>query len=120
MAMLPIRKSAPAPRAQIAAEVRVPSEGTWFAALAANVRPDGLFLSTFQDLPRGTAVIVALFLPEGPVTFDAVVEHHEGDGPGVRVALDDLAEDVAARIAALVQAPPPSGVSTSELASRVA
>src|SRR5688572_7624253 len=111
--MLPIRKSAPAPRAQIAAEVRVPSEGTWFAALIASVRPDGLFLSTFQDLPRGTAVIVELFLPDGRVMIDGVIEHHEGDGPGVRVAFDALAEDVRTRIEAIaIGSPPISGITT--------
>jgi hypothetical protein len=108
--MLPIRKSAPAPRAKIAAEVRVPSEGTWFAALIAGVRPDGLFLSTFQDLPSGIAVIVELSLPDGPVTIDGVVAHHEDDGPGVRVTFDAITEDVRARIEAAL--PPISGITS--------
>lgn len=111
--MLPNRKSAPAPRAHIAAEVRVPSEGTWFAALAASVRPDGLFLSTFQELPAGTSVVVELSLPDGPAIVDGVVAHHEGDGPGVRVAFESLDDELRARIeAASHGAPPISGVTT--------
>jgi hypothetical protein len=105
--MLPVRKSAPVPRRvkAIAAEVRVPSEGTWFAALAASVRADGLFLSTFQELPAGTAVVVELSLPGGSVTVDGFVEHYDGDGPGVRVAFEGLDEEIRSRIEASAPEP---------------
>ena len=119
--MLPNRKSAPAPRAHIAAEVRVPSEGTWFAALAVSVRPDGLFLSTFRELPAGTAVVVELSLPDGPAIVDGIVEP-SGEagvspvGPGVRVAFDSLAEEMRTRIEAASHGSPPISGVTSKVA----
>jgi hypothetical protein len=107
--MLPTRKSSPVPRRgpAIAAEVRVPSEGTWFAAIAATVRADGIFLSTFRELPPGTDVIVELSLPDGPpVVVDGKVGDHPHEGPGVHVSFDTMHDDVRKRIEKL--SPPES------------
>lgn len=103
--MLPVRKSLPVPRraAAIAVEVRVPAFGIWFAAIAATVRTDGIFLSTFQEVPTGTRVEVEIALPDGlPVMVAGVVGEHPLEGAGIDIAFDDLEADVRARIEALV------------------
>jgi hypothetical protein len=58
----------PIPRrtAAIAVEVSVPAFGIWFAAIAATVRADGIFLSTFREVPSGMRVEVEIALPDGP------------------------------------------------------
>lgn len=96
--MLPIRKSLPVPRRApaIAVEVRVPAFGTWFAAIAATVRPEGMFLSTFQEVPKGTRVEVQIALPGGPpIDVAGVVSEHPIEGVGIDIAFDDL--DAASR-----------------------
>ncbi len=98
--MLPNRKSAPAPRRSpaIAVEIRVPSLGTSFGALASSIRPEGVFLSTFHTLPPGSAVILTLSLADGPVVLDGlVVDHGDPAGMGIAVAFVDV--DDAARVA---------------------
>ena len=81
-----IRRRVPA----IAVEVKVPSLGTAFGALAASIRPAGVFLSTFQELASGTAVIATLSLPDGPLELDGVVvEANDPASPGIAVAFDD-------------------------------
>lgn len=96
--MLPTRKSAPVPRRSpaVAVEVRVPSLGTSFGALAASVRPEGVFLSTFQALEPGTAVITTLSLLDGPVVLDGVVVE-EGDPAGMGIAVEFIGVDDAQR-----------------------
>ena len=91
--MLPTRKSSPAPRRSpaIAVEVRIPSLGTAFGALAASVRPEGVFLSTFQTLGPGTAVIMTLSLADGPLVLDGVVVD-QGDPAGMGIAVDFIPE----------------------------
>lgn len=119
--MLPIRKSLPIPRRApaIAVEVSVPAFGIWFAAIAATVRTDGIFLTTFEELPSGTRVEVEIAIPEGePVKVSGIVGQHPLEGVGIDIAFDDLASDVRARIEAIVprisQIPtaPESGVRT--------
>lgn len=112
--MLPIRKSIPAARraTAIAVEVSVPAFGIWFAALAATVGPDGLFLSTYQEVPKGTRVDVEVALPSGPVVVSGVVAEHPIDGVGIAIAFEDL--DAAARDRLEALAPP------SEVRARVA
>jgi hypothetical protein len=100
--MLP-RKSSPAPRrnAVVSVEVRVPSLGTAFGALAANVGPDGVFLSTFHALAVGTAVIATLSLPDGPVIADGVVvDAGDAAGQGIALALEGLDDAVRERLRA--------------------
>ena len=82
-----IRRRSPA----VAVEVKVPSLGTSFGALAASVRPAGVFLSTFQELAVGTAVVATLSLPDGVMELDGVVvERNDLQAPGVAVAFEDL------------------------------
>lgn len=103
--MLPIRKSMPIPARPpaIAVEVSVPAFGIWFAAISATVRADGIFLSTFQEVPSGTRVEVEIALPEGdPVKVAGVVGEHSLEGIGIDISFDDLEEDVRARIETIV------------------
>jgi hypothetical protein len=116
--MLPIRKSMPnLHRASaIAVEVSVPAFGIWFAAIAATVRPKGIFLTTFQEVPTGTRVEVEIALPEGDaVKVAGVVGEHPLEGIGIDIAFEDLEPGTRARIEALVPAvpsAPDSGVRT--------
>ncbi len=113
--MLPIRKSLPVPRRApaIAVEVRVPAFGIWFAAIAATVRADGMFLSTFQDLPRGTRVELEIAVPGGPpIEVSGIVCDDPFEGVGIEVAFDEL--DIASRDRLEGLAPP------SEIRARVA
>lgn len=100
--MLP-RKSSPAPRRNtaVSVEVRVPSLGTAFGAIAANVGPDGVFLSTFHALAVGTAVIATLSLPDGPVIADGVViDAGDAAGQGIALALEGIDDAVRDRLRA--------------------
>lgn len=101
--MLPTRKSSPVPRrpAAVAVEVRVPSLGTSFGALAASVRPDGVFLSTFQELGVGTQVVATLSLPDGPAIVDGVVvDGGDSAGQGIALALEGLDDALRERLRA--------------------
>jgi hypothetical protein len=109
--MLPIRKSSPVPRRSpaIAVEVRVPSAGTSFGALAASIRPEGFFLSTFQELAVGTAVIATLSLPDGPAVVDGiVVDQGDPAGQGIAVELVDVDDDMRVRLSAASSIAPPA------------
>ena len=88
--MLPIRKSCPPRRSPVVAvEVRVPDLGTAFGAIALSVRPEGVFLSTFQELAVGTEVVATLSLPDGPLEVDGVVvERGDPAGQGIAVQFD--------------------------------
>lgn len=100
--MLP-RKSSPAPRRNtaVSVEVRVPSLGTAFGAIAANVGPEGVFLSTFHALAVGTAVIATLSLPDGPVIADGVVvEASDAAGQGIALALEGIDDTTRERLRA--------------------
>jgi hypothetical protein len=76
--MLPARTSK-TPRSSIAAEVRVPDEGSWCAAQAREVRADAVVLSMVRGLPVGTRVIVALSTPDGQKVVDGIVDHNVDD-----------------------------------------
>src|SRR4051812_7498512 len=91
-AMLPNRISySPRRSPAVAVEVRVPSLGTAFGALAASIRPEGVFLSTFQELAVGTSVIATLSLPDGPLEVDGtVVEPGDPAGQGVAVQFEEV------------------------------
>jgi hypothetical protein len=101
--MLPIRKSQLVPRRSpaVAVEVRVPSLGTSFGALAASIRPEGVFLSTFQELEVGTLVIAALSLPDGPAEVDGVViEANDSSVQGIAVRFEDVDDAMKMRLSA--------------------
>lgn len=114
--MLPIRKSMPIPQRPpaIAVEVSVPAFGIWFAAIAATVRPEGIFLTTFQEVPTGTRVEVEIALPDGDtVKVAGIVGEHPLEGIGIDIAFEDLDPDTRARIEAIVPripAAPESGI----------
>lgn len=75
----------------IAVELKVPALCTTFGALAASVRPEGVFLSTYQELEVGTSVVATLSLPDGPLTLEGViVERNDPSAMGVAVAFDEL------------------------------
>ena len=115
--MLPVRKSMPVPSrcfSAIAVEVSVPAFGIWFAAIAATVRSDGIFLSTFQEVPSGTRVEVEIALPDGAaVKVAGIVREHPLEGIGIDIAFEDLEPETRAQIEAEVSrvpAAPESGV----------
>jgi hypothetical protein len=90
-------------------EVRVPSLGTSFGALAASVRAEGVFLSTFQVLEPGTAVITTLSLLDGPVVLDGiVVEAGDPAGMGIAVAFVGIDDAQRSRLAAASTIVPPA------------
>jgi hypothetical protein len=109
--MLPIRKSSPPSRRSpaVAVEVRVPSLGTSFGALAASIRPEGVFLSTFQEVDVGTAVVATLSLPDGPLEVDGViVERGDPAGQGMAVAFDGVDDIMRRRLSAASSVAPPA------------
>jgi hypothetical protein len=109
--MLPNRKSSPAPRRSpaVAVEVRVPSLGTSFGALAASIRPEGIFLSTFQELDVGTKVIATLSLPDGPAVVDGVViDQGDAAGQGIAVALEPVDDAMRMRLSSASSIAPPA------------
>lgn len=109
--MLPNRKSSPSPRRfpAIAVEVRVPTLGTSFGALAASVRPEGVFLSTFVQLDVGTGVIATLSLPDGPAVVDGtVVDQNDPAGMGLAVEFRDLEAGMGARLSSASSLAPPA------------
>lgn len=109
--MLPTRKSSPVPRrgSIIAAEVRVPSLGTAFGALASSLSADSVVLSTFQHLAEGTAVIVELSLPDGAAIVDGVVASSgDRDAVSVTVRLDGVDDATRARLVLASTIPPPA------------
>jgi len=109
--MLPTRKSSPVPRRAsiIAAEIRVPSLGTAFGALASSVSADSVVLSTFQHLAQGTAVIVELSLPDGAATVDGVVaSEREEQSVSVTVRLEGVDDATRARLVLAASIPPPA------------
>jgi hypothetical protein len=101
--MLPIRKSSPVPRRSpaVAVEVHVPGLVISFGALAASIRPEGVYLSTFQELEIGTVVVATLSLPDGPAVVDGVVVT-PGDpaGQGLAVEFVDVDDATRARLSA--------------------
>lgn len=115
--MLPTRKSTPVSRRSraVGVEVRVPSLGTSFGAFAASVRPESVFLSTFQILEPGTAVIATLSLADGPLVLDGiVVEHGDPAGMGIVVEFVEVDDALRARLSSASSIAPP------EVQSRVA
>lgn len=117
--MLPNRKSSPAPRRNhaVAAEVRVPDLGLAFGALAASIRPESLFLTTYQELKVGTVVIVELSLPDGPMIVDGIVVHSEGpDGLGLAIELEAVDDGGRIRLGAASSMVPPAPLSEIKIA----
>jgi hypothetical protein len=117
--MLPIRKSYAAPRRApaVAVEVHVPTLGTSFGALAASIRPEGVFLSTFQELEIGTLVLATLSLPDGPAVVDGVVVD-QGDpaGQGIAVEFSPVDDAMRMRLSACSSIVPPAPASDVRVA----
>jgi|GEM_PF-6551993 len=109
--MLPIRKSSPVSRRNhaVAAEVRVPSLGTAFGALAASITPERVFLSTFQELEAGTRVVLELSLPDGGAVVDGtVVLAGDPAGQGIAVALEAVDDATRIRLSCAAGSIPPT------------
>jgi hypothetical protein len=108
--MLPNRSSYPPRRSPaVAVEVRVPSLGTSFGALASAIRPEGVFLSTFQELTPGTAVIATLSLADGPLEVDGiVVDQGDPAGQGIAVEFEGVDDAMRSRLSAASSIAPPA------------
>ena len=92
-------------------EVRVPSLGTSFGALAATIRPEGVFLSTFQELEIGTAVVATLSLPDGPAVVDGiVVDQGDPAGQGIAVEFGPVDDGMRIRLSACSSIAPPAEI----------
>jgi hypothetical protein len=89
-------------RSTVAVEVRVPSRGWTFAALAVGIRADRVFLSTFQELEPGTVVVLVLALDGDPLVLQGVVRARGASGPGLSIGLSDVDVDACERLDALV------------------
>ena len=97
-------------------EVRVPSLGTSFGALAASIRPEGVFLSTFQELAPGTSVIAALSLPDGQLVVDGVVvDSGDPAGYGIAVQFEDVDDLMRMRLSAASSVAPPAPATASNI-----
>lgn len=87
----------------------MPGLGTAFGALAASIRAHSLFLSTFQDLVIGTAVVIELSLPDGPAIVDGVVvPSGDAAGMGIAVELEPVDATMRERLAAASSMFPPA------------
>ena len=71
-----------------------------FAALAAGVEPDSIFLSTFLGLDVGTKVLLQIMLPDGRAELDGVVSGKPTSAGGIRIDLVDLDEHTRVRLTA--------------------
>ena len=98
--MLPVRKSSPVRRSTaIAVEIRVPSSGETFVALASRVEAESVLVSMFVELEAGTPVVLVLSQPDGRADADGVVSARPTPGGAVVIELADLAEPLRARLA---------------------
>jgi hypothetical protein len=100
--MLPARKSSPVPRGSAikAVEIRVPSLGMAFTALASSIGPSGAFLTTFVELAVGTPVIAALSLADGPAIVDGrVIAQGDAAGLGIAIEFHDVDDEMRSRLA---------------------
>ena len=80
-----------------------------FGALAASIRPEGVFLSTFQELDVGTVVIAALALPDGQAVVDGVVvEGGDSAGQGIAVQFEPVDDMMRMRLSAASSIAPPA------------
>ena len=80
-----------------------------FGALAASIRPEGVFLSTFQELDVGTVVIATLSLPDGPALVDGVVvDRGDPAGQGIAVAFEPVDDSMRMRLSAASSLAPAS------------
>ncbi len=87
----------------------MPSLGTAFGALASAIRAEGVFLSTFQVLAVGTAVVATLSLPDGPAEVDGVVvEPGDAAGMGIAVEFASVDEPMRLRLSAAASIAPPA------------
>ena len=86
-------------------EVRVPSLGMAFAALAANVDVESIFLSTFLGLEIGTRVLLQITLPDGRAEIDGVVSDKPTSAGGIRIDLVDVDDHTKLRLAAASSTP---------------
>ncbi|HEY8076437.1 MAG TPA: hypothetical protein VIF62_20070 [Labilithrix sp.] len=98
--MLPVRKSSPVRRSSaIAVEIRVPSLGMSFAALASRVDAESMFLSTFVDIDAGTQVLLAISLPDGRIEAEGVVSSAPTAAGGMVVELTQIEDALRERLA---------------------
>ncbi len=96
--MLP-RKSSPVHRSSaIAVDVRVPSLGMSFAAMAGAVAPESVVLATFLGLEVGTKVLLQLSLPDGRAEIDGIVSEGQSSTDGIRIDLLDVDDHLRARL----------------------
>jgi len=91
-------------RVAIEVEVSLESDSNFFVGLSGNLSRGGLFVVTWRKVPVGTAVFVAMDLPDGRLLVDGEIrwlrELAEGVTPGVGIAFVGLSERDEKRIGA--------------------
>jgi hypothetical protein len=71
-----------------------------FAALAAAVEPESIFISTFLGLDPGTKVSLQVTLPDGRADLDGVVSDRPTSAGGLRIDLLDVDDHMKTRLEA--------------------
>lgn len=92
-------------------DVSADSESHFFVDLSGDLAHAGLFIATFRDIPVGAAVRIASELPDGRIVARGCVrwvrEASCETGPGIGVALEELAPGDLARIERYCDERPP-------------
>jgi uncharacterized protein (TIGR02266 family) len=92
------------PRAHLAAQVEVDSQGRSFLAIIRNISAGGMQIFTGNPAPVGERLQLAFYLPESPkkIRVNAVVRNVLPDS-AMGVQFEDLGAEDAAEIRAFVQ-----------------
>lgn len=106
----PFRRASP--RVPLEVDVSFHSESQLFVGLSGDISQGGIFVSTYKDLPIGTAVTIKFTLPNGEIEAVGTVRwcRHATEGgepPGVGISFDSLSSDARALIEQFCHARPP-------------
>jgi uncharacterized protein (TIGR02266 family) len=98
-------------RVALEVEVSLTSDSHFFVGLSGDVSRGGLFVVTWRKLPVGTALFVALDLPDGRLLADGEVrwarDGADGVTPGLGIAFARMSEEDRRRIDAFCAERPP-------------
>jgi uncharacterized protein (TIGR02266 family) len=89
-------------RVALEVEVSLASESNFFVGLSGDMSRGGLFVVTWRKLPVGTAIFVAVDLPDGRLLCDGEVRWVRGAAdavnPGLGIAFTSISEEDRRRI----------------------
>jgi uncharacterized protein (TIGR02266 family) len=80
--------------------VSLASDSNFFVGLSGDVSRGGLFVVTWRKLEVGTAIFVAIDLPDGRLLADGEVRwaREAADAPGLGIAFTNMSEEDRRRI----------------------